>query len=80
MPCWVREGCSGHSRMCSASQSPRLACHSEEVKIWAREHIANFKVPRKVVIVDSLPLTASRRVLKSTLREWLATSRLEAQK
>jgi acyl-CoA synthetase (AMP-forming)/AMP-acid ligase II len=36
---------------------------------WAREHMANFKVPRYVEIVDALPLNASGKVLKYELRE-----------
>jgi acyl-CoA synthetase (AMP-forming)/AMP-acid ligase II len=41
---------------------------------WAREHMANFKVPRRVAIVDSLPLNASGKVLKFELRERAASS------
>ncbi len=35
---------------------------------WAREHMANYKVPRQVHVVDSLPLNASGKVLKFELR------------
>lgn len=36
---------------------------------WCREHMANFKVPRRVELVDSLPTTASGKVQKFVLRE-----------
>jgi acyl-CoA synthetase (AMP-forming)/AMP-acid ligase II len=36
--------------------------------LWAREQLANFKVPRHVVAVDSLPRNASGKVLKNELR------------
>ena len=36
---------------------------------WAREHMANFKVPRYLEVVDALPLNASGKVLKFELRE-----------
>lgn len=36
---------------------------------WAREHIANFKVPRYVVVTDDLPRNASMKVTKHLLRE-----------
>jgi acyl-CoA synthetase (AMP-forming)/AMP-acid ligase II len=36
---------------------------------WCREHMANYKVPRYVEIVDALPLNASGKVLKIDLRE-----------
>jgi acyl-CoA synthetase (AMP-forming)/AMP-acid ligase II len=42
---------------------------SEEVITYAREHLANFKVPRHVELVDTLPLNATGKVLKSELRE-----------
>ena len=36
---------------------------------WCREHMANFKVPRRVEVVDALPLNASGKVLKYELRQ-----------
>jgi acyl-CoA synthetase (AMP-forming)/AMP-acid ligase II len=36
---------------------------------WAREQMANYKVPRRVEIVDALPMNASGKVLKFELRE-----------
>jgi acyl-coenzyme A synthetase/AMP-(fatty) acid ligase len=35
---------------------------------WCREHLANFKVPRRVLFVDSLPVNASGKVTKFELR------------
>ncbi|MHB8438002.1 MAG: FadD3 family acyl-CoA ligase [Acidimicrobiales bacterium] len=35
---------------------------------WAREHMANYKVPRVVELVDSLPTNASGKVTKDVLR------------
>ena len=36
---------------------------------WSREHMANFKAPRFVEVVDQLPLNASGKVLKYELRD-----------
>ncbi len=36
---------------------------------WARERMANYKVPRRIEIVEALPLNASGKVLKYELRE-----------
>jgi len=36
---------------------------------WSRENMANYKVPRRVVVVDALPMNASGKVLKYELRE-----------
>ncbi len=38
---------------------------------WARQHMANYKVPRKVMVLDELPLNATGKVLKYELRERL---------
>jgi acyl-CoA synthetase (AMP-forming)/AMP-acid ligase II len=35
---------------------------------WARDAMANYKVPRRVVVVESLPTNASGKVLKRELR------------
>ena len=36
---------------------------------WARDQMANYKVPRSVVVVDALPVNAGGKVLKRELRE-----------
>jgi len=46
----------------------------DSIVAWAREHMANFKVPRRVEIVDSLPLNASGKVLKYELRDRAAAA------
>ena len=44
---------------------------ADEVVAYAREHLANFKVPRRVEIVETLPLNATGKVLKTELRQRL---------
>jgi acyl-CoA synthetase (AMP-forming)/AMP-acid ligase II len=41
----------------------------DAVLSWAREHMANFKAPRYLEVVDALPLNASGKVLKFELRQ-----------
>jgi acyl-CoA synthetase (AMP-forming)/AMP-acid ligase II len=41
----------------------------EELMGWARERMANYKVPRSVKVVEALPLNASGKVLKHLLRD-----------
>ncbi|MGO9342508.1 MAG: FadD3 family acyl-CoA ligase [Acidimicrobiales bacterium] len=41
----------------------------EQIIAWAKDAMANYKVPRKVRIVDALPLNASGKVLKTELRK-----------
>jgi len=40
-----------------------------EIIAWCREHMANYKVPRRVEIVDALPMNPAGKVQKFVLRE-----------
>jgi acyl-CoA synthetase (AMP-forming)/AMP-acid ligase II len=51
---------------------PSATIDPDELVAWCRDRMANFKVPRRVEIVDSLPLNASGKVLKYELREAVA--------
>jgi len=63
-----------HGEVGAAFVIPRQGAHvtADEVVAYAREHLANFKVPRRVEIVESLPLNATGKVLKTELRQRLA--------
>jgi acyl-CoA synthetase (AMP-forming)/AMP-acid ligase II len=50
---------------------PGAHFEADEVITWARAHMANYKVPRVVSIVDALPLNATGKVLKHELRDAL---------
>jgi long-chain acyl-CoA synthetase len=41
---------------------------STELDTWIRDHLAQYKVPRRFVIVDDLPRTGTRKVQKSELK------------
>ena len=43
-----------------------------ELIAWARENMANYKVPRRVFVLDALPLNANGKVRKSELRARVA--------
>ena len=47
---------------------PGTTIDPDELIAWSRERMANFKVPRRVVVVDELPLNATGKVLKYELR------------
>jgi acyl-CoA synthetase (AMP-forming)/AMP-acid ligase II len=47
---------------------PGHAVDEAQIVAWSRERMANFKVPRRVVVVDALPRNASGKVLKTELR------------
>ena len=46
----------------------------ESVIAWCREHMANYKVPRRVEVVDALPMNAMGKVTKFVLREKAVSS------
>jgi HIP---CoA ligase len=48
---------------------PGQAATGDELVSWCRERMANYKVPRRVELVDALPLNAGGKVLKYQLRE-----------
>ena len=45
---------------------------ADGVVAWCRENMANYKVPRRVELVDELPMNASGKVVKYKLRERIA--------
>lgn len=47
---------------------PGTTLTAEDVIAYAREHLANYKIPRSVSFVDELPKTGSGKVLKRELR------------
>ncbi|MGZ4476896.1 MAG: AMP-binding enzyme, partial [Nocardioides sp.] len=56
-------------RMGEVGRAYVVGTASEEAVIaYARERLANFKVPRSVVLVDALPRNPSGKVLKNELR------------
>jgi acyl-CoA synthetase (AMP-forming)/AMP-acid ligase II len=52
---------------------PRAGAVVDEQAViaWSRERIANYKVPRRVIVVDALPMNATGKVLKYRLRDRL---------
>jgi len=51
--------------------TPNSGINDASLIAWSREHMANYKVPRRVIFTDTLPLNASGKVLKTTLRTML---------
>jgi len=59
----------GEVGMAFVVPAPRASLTSDSVIAWCREKMANYKVPRRVEIVDSLPMNAMGKVTKFVLRE-----------
>ncbi len=47
----------------------------DEIIEWSRGQMANYKVPRVVEVVDELPVNATGKVVKDTLRQRAASGR-----
>ena len=45
-----------------------------DIVAWCRANLANYKVPRRVVLVDALPVNAAGKVQKRTLRGQAVTA------
>ena len=55
--------------MSATTEEPRARPTAAEApSSWARERLANYKVPREVVAVSALPTNATGKILKSELR------------
>jgi len=64
----------GEVGMAFVVPAPGNEVTAESVIDWCREHMANYKVPRRVEIVDALPMTPSGKVQKFELRERVGRS------
>ncbi|MCX2983241.1 fatty acid--CoA ligase [Halieaceae bacterium IMCC14734] len=53
---------------------PDAELDSAAIIAWCREKMANYKVPRVVHLVDSLPTNASGKVLKTELKAMVASA------
>ena len=51
-------------------ERPGANVDPDELVAWCREHMANFKAPRSVTVVEALPRNASGKVLKFELRDF----------
>ncbi len=57
---------------------PGATAAPAELIVWAKDQMANYKVPRYLEIVDALPLNASGKVLKTELRARFAQRQQQA--
>lgn len=52
---------------------PGSTASGDDIIAWSREQMANYKAPRRVDIVDDLPLNATGKVVKDELRKRAAS-------
>lgn len=59
----------GEVGMAFVVPAPGQSLSPDAVIAWSRENMANFKVPRRVEVLDALPRNATGKVIKFELRE-----------
>jgi acyl-CoA synthetase (AMP-forming)/AMP-acid ligase II len=59
----------GEVGMAFVVPAPGKSLDPDAVIAWSRENMANFKVPRRVEVLDALPRNATGKVVKFELRE-----------
>jgi len=47
----------------------------DELKGWVKDHLARFKVPREIVVMEELPRNATGKILKRELVNWRSADR-----
>jgi acyl-CoA synthetase (AMP-forming)/AMP-acid ligase II len=50
------------------AEGDTLTASTEELRAWCRAHLADYKAPDRIVVVESLPLTPMMKVDKRALR------------
>jgi acyl-CoA synthetase (AMP-forming)/AMP-acid ligase II len=53
---------------------PGASATEDELRVWVRERLAGYKVPKRVGIVESIPKSAVGKILRRALREPLWAS------
>jgi acyl-CoA synthetase (AMP-forming)/AMP-acid ligase II len=66
----------GEVGMAYVVPAPGRAIDPAAIVGWARERLANYKVPRHIVAVSQLPTNATGKILKDELRARAATDRV----
>ena len=69
----------GEVGMAFVVPTPGSELSAEAVVVWCREHMANYKVPRRARIVSALPVNATGKVTKFVLRERAAAEGAERE-
>jgi HIP---CoA ligase len=59
----------GEVGMAYVTLHPGAATTDSDIIAWARDQMANYKVPRVVRVIDALPLNATGKVMKDILRQ-----------
>jgi fatty-acyl-CoA synthase len=62
----------GEAGLACVVLKPGTAATEQEVLSFLADHLARYKVPKHVVFLDALPISAAGKILKRELREQFA--------
>jgi long-chain acyl-CoA synthetase len=66
----------GEYPIAAVVKKPGMQISEDEFMAWCRDHMAGYKIPRKMIVVDSLPRVHGWKLLRRDLREKFGGSRL----
>ncbi|WP_433439484.1 AMP-binding protein [Nonomuraea sp. CA-141351] len=64
----VPDAATGEAGLAYVVPRPGVSADPEALLAWARENMSNYKVPKRLVVVDSLPTNANGKIDKLALR------------
>jgi len=47
------------------------ACAAEDIIAWSKKQMSNYKYPRQIRFVDSIPMSVTNKILKRELRKMI---------
>jgi long-chain acyl-CoA synthetase len=67
----------GETLMAVIEAAPDAGISADDIRVFLRQRIANYKVPRNIIFQDSLPREESGKIFKRRLRDpfWEAKGR-----
>lgn len=55
----------GESVMAEIILQPGAPPDTEAIRSWCKQHLSSYKVPQKIIFTDSLPMTASGKIVRA---------------
>jgi acyl-CoA synthetase (AMP-forming)/AMP-acid ligase II len=68
----------GEQPLAFVSANDRVTLNAPAMLQFLRERLADYKVPRQIIILPSLPRNVTGKILKTHLRQMLAAGQLPA--
>jgi long-chain acyl-CoA synthetase len=65
----------GEQPMAYVAAVEGVTLSEKELAVFLKERLADYKVPRKIMLVEALPRNATGKILKTTLRQMTAEHR-----